>query len=198
MNERVTFVASMLEAEQSFSDLCARFGISRKQGYKWKRRYESGGVEALADRSRAPHSHPRHFFGGGAAVGDGTEEAPAMGSAEAPRCGEAPARASRAAVRPFCRGDLQEARARQKAAEGTTQRPVQGSPRAVRRTESSLVRGLQGKLSHAGARRTIAACARSERVPIAFEASTTACGHTTLSDKLLPRRLYTPHRYIQV
>ena len=58
MNERVKFVAGMLEAEETFSNLCERFGISRKQGYKWKQRYEAGGVEALADRSRAPHSHP--------------------------------------------------------------------------------------------------------------------------------------------
>lgn len=58
VNERVKFVAAMLEAEETFSDLCERFGISRKQGYKWKQRYECGGVEALADRSRAPRSHP--------------------------------------------------------------------------------------------------------------------------------------------
>ena len=58
MDERVKFVAAMLEAEESFLELCERFGISRKQGYKWKERYELGGVEALADRSRAPHSHP--------------------------------------------------------------------------------------------------------------------------------------------
>ncbi|HEY3496606.1 MAG TPA: helix-turn-helix domain-containing protein [Polyangiaceae bacterium] len=58
MNERVKFIAAMLEAEESFLELCERFGISRKQGYKWKQRYEAGGVEALVDRSRAPHSHP--------------------------------------------------------------------------------------------------------------------------------------------
>ena len=58
MNERVRFVAAMLEAEESFGELCERFGISRKQGYKWKERYEAGGVESLVDRSRAPHSHP--------------------------------------------------------------------------------------------------------------------------------------------
>jgi putative transposase len=58
MDERVKFVAAMLEAEESFVELCERFGISRKQGYKWKERYALGGVEALADRSRAPHSHP--------------------------------------------------------------------------------------------------------------------------------------------
>jgi transposase len=59
MNERVKFVSAMLEAEESFLELCERFGISRKQGYKWKERYERGGVESLVNRSRAPHSHPR-------------------------------------------------------------------------------------------------------------------------------------------
>jgi len=58
MNERVKFVAAMLQAEETFAELCERFGISRKQGYKWKERYEAGGVGALVDRSRAPHFHP--------------------------------------------------------------------------------------------------------------------------------------------
>lgn len=53
------FVATFLEGEESFSELCERFGISRKQGYKWRSRYEVGGLEALADRSRAPHHHPQ-------------------------------------------------------------------------------------------------------------------------------------------
>jgi len=57
MNERIKFIAAMLEAEESFLELCERFGISRKQGYKWKGRYEDGGVIALADRSRARLSH---------------------------------------------------------------------------------------------------------------------------------------------
>ena len=58
MNERVKFIAAYLQAEDSFVELCARFGISRKQGYKWRERYYEGGVEALVDRSRAPHCHP--------------------------------------------------------------------------------------------------------------------------------------------
>ena len=33
MDERVKFMAAMLEAEESFLELCERFGISRKQGY---------------------------------------------------------------------------------------------------------------------------------------------------------------------
>lgn len=36
----------------NFSALCRAFGISRKSGYKWLRRFEAG--EALADRSRRP------------------------------------------------------------------------------------------------------------------------------------------------
>lgn len=37
---------------------CRRFGISRETGYKWWRRYEEGGEDALLDRSRAPRRHP--------------------------------------------------------------------------------------------------------------------------------------------
>jgi transposase InsO family protein len=39
--------------------LCARYGISRKTGYKWRRRYAAGGEEALADQTRRPHRSPR-------------------------------------------------------------------------------------------------------------------------------------------
>ena len=41
MNERVKFVAAMLEGEESFGELCERFGISMKQGYEWRERYEA-------------------------------------------------------------------------------------------------------------------------------------------------------------
>lgn len=58
MNERVKFIAARLADEEPFSTTCERFGISRKTGYKWILRYEIGGVEALVDGSRAPHTHP--------------------------------------------------------------------------------------------------------------------------------------------
>ena len=58
MNKRVKFIAAHLEAEESFSDLCERFEISRKTGYKWVERYDSSGLSALSDLSRAPRSHP--------------------------------------------------------------------------------------------------------------------------------------------
>lgn len=59
MSERVKFVAAHLRCEDSFTDLCRDFGISRKTGYKWIRRYEIEGPAALEDRSRAPHRHPQ-------------------------------------------------------------------------------------------------------------------------------------------
>jgi transposase-like protein len=40
------------------SELCRRFGVSRKTFYKWKSRGRDGGIEALADRSRRPHNSP--------------------------------------------------------------------------------------------------------------------------------------------
>jgi transposase InsO family protein len=58
MNERVKFIARYLQKEDCFAALCEHAGISRKTGYKWVERYDGGGVEALVDRSRAPHEHP--------------------------------------------------------------------------------------------------------------------------------------------
>ena len=40
------------------TELCDRFGISRKTGYKWLARFTEEGLPGLADQSRAPHSCP--------------------------------------------------------------------------------------------------------------------------------------------
>src|SRR5689334_22012943 len=41
------------------SAFCAQHKISRQTFYKWRRRYEAGGVEALVPLSRAPKTSPR-------------------------------------------------------------------------------------------------------------------------------------------
>jgi len=41
------------------ADLCREFGISRPVGYDWLRRYQHGGVQAIAERSRRPHHSPQ-------------------------------------------------------------------------------------------------------------------------------------------
>jgi transposase InsO family protein len=45
----------------AMAELCARYGISRKTGYKWLARFEEGGRRALRDRSRAPHDCPHRI-----------------------------------------------------------------------------------------------------------------------------------------
>ena len=59
MDERVLFIGDYLRGNaRSFSELCQRYGISRKTGYKWVERYKLCGIEGLNDQSRRPHSHP--------------------------------------------------------------------------------------------------------------------------------------------
>jgi transposase InsO family protein len=53
------FVVLANQAGLAFSELCRRFGVSRKTGYKWLKRYQAGGREALEDRSRRPRRSPR-------------------------------------------------------------------------------------------------------------------------------------------
>ena len=56
MDEKILFIADHLRELGSFSQLCERYGISRKTGYKWVERYHSAGIEGLQERSRRPHT----------------------------------------------------------------------------------------------------------------------------------------------
>jgi transposase InsO family protein len=58
MNERMRFVALVEEGEASMAELCRRFGISRKTGYKLLARFDAEGIDGLVDRSHAAHHHP--------------------------------------------------------------------------------------------------------------------------------------------
>src|SRR6266581_1314226 len=58
MDQRVKFIADWLSQEYSKMELCRAYAISRPSADKWIKRYEEGGVEALAERSRAAHRHP--------------------------------------------------------------------------------------------------------------------------------------------
>lgn len=55
---RSEFVRLALSEDCSFRELCRRFGISTKTGYKWLKRFQEGFPDSLADRSRKPHSSP--------------------------------------------------------------------------------------------------------------------------------------------
>lgn len=56
MDEKILFIADHLRDPGNFSQLCERYGISRKTGYKWVERYQSAGLEGLEERSRRPHT----------------------------------------------------------------------------------------------------------------------------------------------
>jgi len=59
MSQRFEFVVLASQAGINFRQLCQRFGISAKTGYKWCQRYLVGGQAALGDRSRRPQRSPR-------------------------------------------------------------------------------------------------------------------------------------------
>lgn len=58
VDERMRFVVRARSGEESFSQLCRRFAISRKTGYKWLARYRHSGVAGLEDHSHRPRHSP--------------------------------------------------------------------------------------------------------------------------------------------
>ena len=59
MDQKILFIADYLRgAGVSFSDLCQRYSISRKTGYKWINRYRDQGADGLEEQSRRPRTSP--------------------------------------------------------------------------------------------------------------------------------------------
>jgi transposase InsO family protein len=58
MSERLKFIEESLSGLYTTLELCERFGVSRKTGYKWRARYRELGTSGLHDRSHAPKSCP--------------------------------------------------------------------------------------------------------------------------------------------
>jgi putative transposase len=58
MDGRLRFVRDAASDRFTMSELCARYGVSRRVGYKWIARYDAEGRRGLVDRSRAPHHCP--------------------------------------------------------------------------------------------------------------------------------------------
>jgi putative transposase len=61
MDERRRFIEDHAHDLYAMTELCARYGISRKTGYKWLARFEAEGRPGLADRSHAPHACPHRI-----------------------------------------------------------------------------------------------------------------------------------------
>ncbi len=63
MEQRKEFLEAAVRGDHNFTELCRRYGISRKNGYKWLNRYRielafPGGKASFDDRSRRPHKSP--------------------------------------------------------------------------------------------------------------------------------------------
>lgn len=43
-------------SDKTVSDVCIAFGVSRETWYKWKRRYDTSGLDGLKNQSRKPHN----------------------------------------------------------------------------------------------------------------------------------------------
>jgi transposase InsO family protein len=60
VEQRLSFLIEVHKQSGTMSDLCRRYGVSRKTGYKWLKRYErESSVEALKNQSRRPQHSPR-------------------------------------------------------------------------------------------------------------------------------------------
>jgi transposase InsO family protein len=55
---RLAFVHQVVSVGTSVAEACRVFGISRKTGHKWLRRYQEEPTRPLANRSRRPHGSP--------------------------------------------------------------------------------------------------------------------------------------------
>jgi transposase InsO family protein len=59
MSQRIEFVVRAKQGEATISELCREYGVSRKTGHKWLKRYdEVGDLQGLEEISRRPRTSP--------------------------------------------------------------------------------------------------------------------------------------------
>ena len=58
MSQRIEFCMLASKSGSNISDLCQRFNITRRTGYKWLHRYIDEGLIGLEDKSRRPENFP--------------------------------------------------------------------------------------------------------------------------------------------
>jgi len=61
MEQRERFIHDHQGALYTMTELCARYGVSRKTGYKWLDRFAEASWRGLQERSRAPHTCPHRI-----------------------------------------------------------------------------------------------------------------------------------------
>ncbi len=61
VDQRERFITDHQCGLYAMTELCARYSISRKTGYKWLARFAEDGRRGLQDRSRTPHHCPHRI-----------------------------------------------------------------------------------------------------------------------------------------
>jgi putative transposase len=64
MDQRLRFIADAEKQLFTVTELCRRYGVSRRTGYKWLARYEEEGPFGLYERSRRPQRCPHRTHEG--------------------------------------------------------------------------------------------------------------------------------------
>lgn len=59
MDARVAFILDWKSQKHQVTELCQRYGVSRKTAYKWIKRYVEEGPDGLWERSHAPRASPQ-------------------------------------------------------------------------------------------------------------------------------------------
>jgi transposase InsO family protein len=80
MKERMRFITDWERDLYVMVELCERYGVSRKTGYKWIERYDREGPDGLRERSRAPRHCPHRIAADvAAAICAGRRQHPSWG-----------------------------------------------------------------------------------------------------------------------
>jgi len=58
MDQKRLFIKDYMRGQFAMTELCVRYGISRKTGYKWIGRFDESGAAGLVDQSRRPRRSP--------------------------------------------------------------------------------------------------------------------------------------------
>ena len=61
MEQRYQAVLAVIDSGLTVTEVADKFGVSRQTVHEWLRRYEAGGIDALADRSHRPASCPHQM-----------------------------------------------------------------------------------------------------------------------------------------
>ena len=58
MDQKARFIRDWIAGHWSVTELCCRYGVSRKTGYKWAERFALQGPDGLLDQGHAPRHSP--------------------------------------------------------------------------------------------------------------------------------------------